>query len=107
MLALADRFEGEGRVHAAKLLRSGIEELDLRDESSESKTLAEVMEASREDIKTGRSVTAINRQEAVIARLERLLGILLDRQAIEDLEKSLQELAALKEALGALADREH
>src|SRR5688500_9608324 len=43
MLALADRFEGEGRVHAAKLLRSGIEELDLRDESSESKTLAEVM----------------------------------------------------------------
>jgi hypothetical protein len=107
MNALADRFQAEGRVHAAKLLRDGVEELAVRDEKSESMTLPEIMEASRGDIQDGRAVTAVDRQQAAIARLERLLDILLDRQAIEDLEKSLQELSAIKEALGQLADREH
>ena len=107
MGVLADRFEGGGpSVHAAKLLRRATEELEVRDGEGQAMTLGETMEAVRADIESGRPMTALERQDLAVQRLERLLDILLDRQPLESLEEALAELKAIEMALGQLADDE-
>ncbi|MEE8468288.1 MAG: hypothetical protein V3T22_07520, partial [Planctomycetota bacterium] len=106
MDTLANRFEAEGRVNAAKLLRAGLEHLDLRGEESESRTIDELMDASKEDIRSGRTNNALEEQSQIIAHLEHLLDILLDRRGLEDLEEELEKLRELKAALSELAQEE-
>ena len=105
METLARRFESEGRKHAADLLRKGLEHLTARDEEASARTITELMEHSREDIETGLSHTALERQEIILNGLDRLLVILMDRDT-EDLDKALAELKDVKQALEDLADDE-
>ncbi|MDA1267124.1 MAG: hypothetical protein O2816_18750, partial [Planctomycetota bacterium] len=105
MTSLAGKLDAEGRVHAAKLLRDGLEHLKERPEKS-GKTVDELMDAAREDIREGRTNTALDHQEQIIENLARLLEILMDRQSLENIEQDLEELREIKAALGDLADEE-
>ncbi len=106
MEVLASRFEAEGRTHAAKLLREGLSHLADRAADQGSKTVDELMGGARSSLESGQSVQALEVQEAVVRGLEKLYAILTDRQGIDDLERSLEELRKIKADLGALADQE-
>lgn len=106
MEALAQRFDTEGRTHAAKLLRDGLKHIDERAAERGSKTLEELMTTAHSSLESGLSVQAIETQEAVVKGLERLYAILTDRQGLEDLEKSLADLKEIQKELAQLADRE-
>lgn len=106
MGTLARRLETEGRVHAAELLRAGIAHLDTRAGDKEAYTLEEWMERTREDIRAGRTHTALENQERILVNLASLLDILMDRQGLENLEKELEKLKQVRAALRQLADQE-
>jgi hypothetical protein len=106
MVTLAARLETEGRVHAAELLRSGISHLDSRGGDSQAYTLEEWMERTREDIRAGRTHTALENQERILTNLASLLDILMDRQGLENLEEELEKLKQVRAALGQMADEE-
>ncbi|MBL8859999.1 MAG: hypothetical protein JNL28_15935 [Planctomycetes bacterium] len=106
MEVLAARFEGEGRTHAAKLLRDGLKHLDVRVDELGSKTVEELMLAATQALESGATVQSVENQEAVVKSLEKLYAILTDRAGLEDLQKSLEELKAVKADLEALANRE-
>ena len=59
----------------------------------------ELMDSTRTDIGMGRANAALDRQERIIEGLQKLLAILMDRQGLDDLEESLEELRDIKEAL--------
>ena len=106
MGALADRLESEGRVHAASLLRDALKDLDLRPGETDGRTLGELIDSSENDLNDGRTMSALERQRAVEARLMRLLEILLDRRSLDTLEEELAQLKELKAALGELSQKE-
>lgn len=106
MVTLAARLEAEGRVHAAELLRAGIAHLDSRGGETEAYTLEEWMERTREDIRAGRTHTALENQERILINLASLLDILMDRQGLENLEEELEKLKQVRAALGQIADEE-
>ncbi len=106
MSALAGRLESEGRVHAAGLLRDALKDLDQRSEESNGRTLEELIDSSRDDLSGGRTMSALERQRAVEARLMRLLEILLDRRSLDTLEEELARLKEIKEALRELSGQE-
>ncbi|MAF66294.1 MAG: hypothetical protein CMJ84_11640 [Planctomycetes bacterium] len=103
---LAERFDAEGRAHAAGLLRDGLSHVDERALGGEHRTLEELMTTSLEDISGGQSVSAIRGQEETIRSLERLLAILMDRPDLDQLERKLEELHELQARLTQLADAE-
>lgn len=105
MERLAERFDSEGRTHAATLLRRALEHLDQRGESAVG-TLEELMVNARGELTGGQSVEAIRRQEEVIGRLERLLSILMDRPDLDQLDDELEALRKMKKELQSLADAE-
>ena len=106
MESIAVRFESEGRVHAARLLREGLQHVAQRSEGTRLRTLEEVMQAAQDDLSRGQAVRALEDQQAVLAELERLLGILLDRPDVDDIEQRLQELGELRRQLGDMAELE-
>lgn len=106
MEVLAQRFETEGRAHAAKLLREGIAHLTARVSDTGSKTLEELMTSSHQNLESGQPNQAIETQVTAIKSLERLYSILTDRQGLENLEKSLEDLKKIQAELKELADRE-
>ena len=106
MVTLAARLEAEGRVHAAELLRAGIAHLDSRGGDTEAYTLEEWMERTREDIRAGRTHTALENQERILTNLASLLDILMDRQGLENLEEELEKLKQVRAALDQMADEE-
>lgn len=106
MKSLADIREKEGRVHAAKLLRDALEELDRRDLTDGGSTLEELMDASREDLRGGRTMAALEPQVQTLRRVVRLMNVLLDRKNLDDLDKSLKTLKEIKAELQALKDEE-
>src|SRR5258706_15893145 len=85
MELLAQRFEAEGRKHAAELLRQGLKHLDERRPEFGDKTLEELMGSSQQNISSGMSVQALETQQKVIEGLEKLYRILTDRMGLEDL----------------------
>jgi hypothetical protein len=107
MELLAQRFEAEGRKHAAELLRQGLKHLDERRPEFGDKTLEELMGSSQQNIAAGMSVQALETQQRVIEGLEKLYRILTDRMGLEDLQKSLESLQKIRADLQALAAREH
>jgi hypothetical protein len=106
MEILAARFEAEGRAHAAKLLREGLSHLGERGGEQGAKTLDELMGGSKSSLESGQTVQAVETQEAAVKSLEKLYAILTDRQGLDDLDKSLDELRKIKDDLASLADRE-
>jgi hypothetical protein len=106
MEVLAQRFETEGRTHAAKLLRDGLAHLGARATDAGSKTLEELMTSAHQDLESGQHNQAFETQQAAIKSLERLYSILTDRQGLENLEKSLDDLKKIQAELKELADRE-
>ncbi|MGK0218175.1 MAG: hypothetical protein ACI9HE_001663 [Planctomycetota bacterium] len=106
MKSLADIREKEGRIHAAKLLRDALEELDRRDLQDGGTTLEELMDASRDDLRGGRSMAALEPQEQTLRRVVRLMNVLLDRKNLDDLDESLKSLKEIKAQLQALKDEE-
>ena len=105
MESLAERFETEGRVHAAGLLRKGISHVGERDQTSSS-NLSELMESATSELRGGRVHQSLEQMETTVARLERLLSILLDRPDVEELEERLEELQEFQRALGEMASEE-
>ena len=106
MEILAARFEAEGRAHAAKLLREGLTHLGDRAGEQGAKTLDELMGGSKSSLESGQTIQAVETQEAAVKSLEKLYAILTDRQGLDDLDKSLDELRKIQKDLSALADRE-
>ena len=106
MSTLAGRLEAEGRVHAAELLRQGLEYLDSRSDEAQGRTLEELMNAAGEEIKSGRRNNALATQEQIIQNLSRLLDILMDRQSLDTIEQDLEKLREIRAALTQLADQE-
>lgn len=103
---LAERFEAEGRIHAAKLLRDGLTHARKRGTEGETSTLEELMGSARAELSSDQTMQSIQTQERVIADLERLLSILMDRPDLEELENSLEELRRLEARLAGLIDDE-
>ncbi|MDF1801160.1 MAG: hypothetical protein P1V81_18490, partial [Planctomycetota bacterium] len=101
MEVLVGRLEAEGRVRAVELLREGLAVLDSRAEEAGSLTLDERMERAREELSGGQWMQSLERQRTVIADLEALLEVLLDRQDLDQLEQRLAELADAKAALAS------
>lgn len=106
MEKLAERFEAEGRIHATKLLRDALEHARRRGEDGQTATLEELMSTAREELTAEQSMQSIETQTRVIADLERLLAILMDRPDIEELEGSLEELRRFQAKLSGLIDDE-
>ena len=106
MERLAERFEAEGRIHAAKLLRDGLTHARTRGTEGETSSLEELMSTARAELSADQSMQSIQTQERVIADLERLLSILMDRPDLEELENSLEELRRFEAALAGLIDDE-
>jgi len=106
MDVLAGRLEAEGRTRAVELLREGLAVLDKRGEETLAMTLDERMEAVREELGSGQWMQSLEHQEAIIADLEALLEVLLDRQDLDKLEQRIEELAAAKADLENLRGRE-
>ena len=97
MESLAERFETEGRVHAAGLLRKGISHVSERNQNA-SENLSELMESATSELKDGRIHQSLEQMESTVARLERLLSILLDRPDVDELEERLEELKEFQRA---------
>ena len=77
MESLAERFETEGRVHAAGLLRKGLSHVSEGDQTATS-NLGELMESATSELRGGRVYQSLEQMDATVARLERLLSILLE-----------------------------
>ncbi len=109
MEVLLERIEAEGRTRTAELLREGLKLLDERAPANGETpplTLEELMEVSKDSIEHGQLVQSLERQEALIGNLERLLSILMDRKNLEALEESIEELRDLQASLEDLVNRE-
>lgn len=107
MEVLAQRYEAEGRTHAAKLLREGLKHLEQRATDANGKTLEELMKAAREDLSGERTGQSIETQAEIVKSLERLYAILTDRADVRDLERSIENIEAIKKELAELAKREN
>ncbi|MFT6040860.1 MAG: hypothetical protein ACI9C2_001026, partial [Gammaproteobacteria bacterium] len=103
MEVLTGRLEAEGRTHAVGLLRDGLAIIDRRAETSEGLTLDERMGEARDELTGGQWMQSMERQQTVVADLESLLEVLLDRQDLDKLEQKLEQIAATKEALANLS----
>jgi hypothetical protein len=108
MELLLQRISVEGRTHATNLIQRALKELDERKAESQSTplTLDERMDAARLALEQGRLAQSLEEQEQLVARLERLLSILLDRENMEELEARLARLRTYDNALEELATRE-
>jgi len=106
MNRLAERFEAEGRVHAANLLRDGLRHISERHEGSDGLTLEERMTGSHEKLRTGQSMQSIETQQRIIGELEALISILMDRPDLEQLETEIEKLQRQRQELDALASAE-
>ena len=103
MEVLTGRLEAEGRTHAVGLLRDGLAIIDRRAETTEGLTLDERMGEAGDELTGGQWMQSLERQQTVVADLESLLEVLLDRQDLDKLEEKLEEIAATREALTNLS----
>lgn len=103
---LAERYETEGRSHAARLLREALVHLDERQKQRASKTLDELMSEAESGLTAGQVVQAIEDQKAIVHDLERLLSILMDRPDLEKLQNELQQLKEFTKQLRGLSQEE-
>lgn len=106
MNRLADRFEAEGRVHAAKLLRDGLSHISVRHEATDGLTLAERMDGSHEKLAAGQSMQSIETQQQIIGELEALISILMDRPDLDQIENEIEKLNRQKRELQSIANAE-
>lgn len=83
MTRLLARYESEGRVEQTKLLKTGLQHL-------EKGAILESVAGIRNDLDAQAFARAFERQAAVVAELERLLDILLDRRSMETLEQEIK-----------------
>jgi len=103
---LAERYEAEGRSHAARLLREALVHLDERQKARASKTLDELMSEAESGLTAGQVVQAIEDQKAIVSDLERLLSILMDRPDLDQLQNELEKLKQFTKALRGLSQEE-
>lgn len=106
MEVLAGRLQAEGRTHAVKLLRDGLNIIDKRDEDAGGLTLNERMGHAGDELTGGQWMQSLERQQSVIKDLEALLEVLLDRQDLDKLEDKLEQIAQAKEVLDNLSRRQ-
>lgn len=103
---LAERYEAEGRSHAARLLREALVHLDERQKARASKTLDELMSEAESGLTAGQVVQAIEDQKAIVNDLERLLSILMDRPDLDQLQNELEQLKQFTQQLRGLSQAE-
>jgi hypothetical protein len=106
MEVLVLRLEAEGRPRAVELLNEGIRLLEERSVGARALTLEESMDDSRERIEKGQVVQSLGSQIEVIAGLERLLAILMERGNLDNIEENLDRVRELQKAIDALSGRE-
>ena len=94
METLLVRYRTEGRAQHVKLLEQGLEHLSKAG-------LVEDVASIRDSLRDRAMTEALRQQGEAIADLERLLGILLDRRSVENLEKEIETTTRL----AAQADR--
>ncbi|MAE76233.1 MAG: hypothetical protein CMJ85_05110 [Planctomycetes bacterium] len=99
MKQLEQRYKAEGRTYFVGLLREGLEHLE------QSGVLKNMNEAS---IALEKALTskALRAQTETIQHLEKLLGILMDRRTVEDLDADAKRVAEQLNDLKKLSDRE-
>ncbi len=106
MEVLALRLEAEGRTHAVKLLRDGLELLNDRTTETQSLTLEESMEDARERMQNGQIVQSLERQARVIEGLTELLAVLMERGNLDNIEEKLDRIREMKESIQELSTRQ-
>ncbi|MBK8098213.1 MAG: hypothetical protein IPK26_13965 [Planctomycetes bacterium] len=88
MVRMKARYEREGKTESVALLTQGLEHLER------SGVMQEVA-GIRDDIAAAAFAQAQRKQKDVIADLERLLNILLERKSIENLKKDIEQTTAM------------
>jgi hypothetical protein len=107
MEILLARIEAEGRTRTAELLREGLKLLSERvAASSGALTLDERMAEVQKALESGQLAQSLEAQKRLVADLDRLVSILLDRKNLESLEQKIENLQKLQAELEALADHE-
>ncbi len=106
MEILVLRLQAESRPRAVELLEQGIALLDARERNARALTLEEAMDDARERVESGQVVQSLESQEEVIAGLERLLAVLMERGNLDNIEENLERVREMKAALTELTRRE-
>jgi hypothetical protein len=106
MNRLADRYDAEGRVHAAKLLRDGLTHIAERHQETDGLTLSERMSGSHDNLRAGQSMQSIETQVQIVLEIESLMAILMDRPDLDELESEIEKLQRQKLELQSLASAE-
>jgi hypothetical protein len=100
MTRMLTRYEAEGRVEQAKLLKAGLEHLQAC-------AVLEDVAGIRNDLDAEAFARAIDKQSEVVADLERLLNILLDRRSLDNLDQEIATAERLaQEASRLLAEQQ-
>ncbi|MFQ5507459.1 MAG: hypothetical protein ACE5F1_22070, partial [Planctomycetota bacterium] len=99
MKRLLERYQAEDRRDYVVLLEEGLEHL-------EKSHLLKNLGIAASAIKTGQSNRAFASQRQVVEDLERLIGILLDRRSLDDLEADAKRVEQLLESVGRLKSRQ-
>ena len=81
---LQQRYERENKPEQVALLKQGIQHLE---QSAILKDVASI----RDDLSADALGEAVRKQQQVIADLERLLNIMLQRKSIENLDQAMQQ----------------
>lgn len=103
MRNLRDRLATEGRPRALELLDQGLALLAQRDAGQGGLTVREHMNESTKRSSDRELSRSLEHQEAIVARLEQLLAVLLDRASLDKLDQRAEEAAALTQALTTLS----
>ncbi len=96
---LLARYERDGRTEQVRLLKSGIEHL-------EKSRLLVSASAIQGNLDNGALDNALRDQASVVAELEALLDILLDRQSIENIDEEIDKTERLMDQASALIERQ-
>ncbi len=99
MTNLQKRFIREGRTEQAELLVKGLEHLGKVG-------LLDDVASVRGNLETGAMNKALRKQEEVIAKLEQLIDILLDRRSVENLDEQIQQSQQLVQNASELLARQ-
>ncbi len=96
---LQQRYQREDKKEQVELLRQGIEHLD-------NTGLLKDVASIRDDLGANALSEAVRKQQEVVADIERLLNILLQRRSIDNLEQEIQQTTELASRVRELERRQ-
>lgn len=99
MTRLLQRYQQEGREQQAGLLQQGLAHL-------EASGILEETASVHNSLDTGKYADALRQQKEIVADLEVLLDILLDRQSVQNLQKEIEATENMLATASALLRRQ-